>query len=81
MDSGERKEAVADLLCPSCMTGVLELVTDGYVGEPGKPWRQLPFLACSSCEYCAEAPRIEIVYGGDWARWIERTENMTSRKS
>jgi hypothetical protein len=55
--------------CPECGVGVIELVTDGQIGEfyapafhvIGQPLpmrlRSAPFGACNSCEFCIEVER------------------------
>jgi hypothetical protein len=56
-------KAPAPVPCPQCGT-VLELVTDGQIGEavmlashprgqaPVLRWTRAPFAACPACEFC-----------------------------
>jgi hypothetical protein len=67
-----RAQAAAPLdACPRC-GGTVTLVTDGAVGVPVAPafqrrsaaipirWLPRPFVACSTCEYCAELPNHQL---------------------
>jgi hypothetical protein len=61
--------------CPRCRDGIIQLVTDGFIGETyhpgyhvaGRPlptrWRAAPFGACNACEFCIEIKKEARVNG------------------